>query len=71
MPYTYHDADRLHVDDFDGFGAWHHEGVGAIESAEGGGMRLHCFGSHQGGRGSMAFADRGTHAKRNLEDPRE
>jgi hypothetical protein len=55
MPYEYQDTDTLHTDVFDDFSAWHHEGVGAIEPAPDGGMRLHCFGSHQGGRGCMAF----------------
>lgn len=46
----------LHADDFaGGFDQWHHEGVGAIAAAPGGGMRLHCHGSRQGQEGCMAF----------------
>jgi hypothetical protein len=55
MPVDYPDLDLLYADDFAGFDQWHHEGVGRIEAAPGGGMRLHCFGSRQGGRGCMAF----------------
>lgn len=49
-------AATLHEDDFsDGFGRWHHEGVGEIATSPEGGMRLHCFGSRQGAEGCMAF----------------
>lgn len=46
----------LHQDDFSaGFGRWHHEGIGQIAPAPGGGMRLHCLGSAQGQQACMAF----------------
>jgi len=54
--FDYENAEQLHADDFDaGFGHWHHEGIGEIAPAPEGGMRLHCAGSRQGGRGCMAF----------------
>ena len=55
MPVTYEDRELLHVDDFADLAQWHHEGIGRIEPAPGGGMRLHCFGSTQGAEGCMAF----------------
>lgn len=56
MEHDYTDAETLHEDDFaGGFARWHHEGVGAIEAAPEGGMRLRCFGSRQGREGCMAF----------------
>jgi hypothetical protein len=52
----YENESQLHTDDFaGGFDRWHHEGVGQIAPAPGGGMRLHCFGSRQGAEGCMAF----------------
>jgi len=48
--------ETLHTDDFlAGFDRWFHEGIGAIEPAPGGGMRLRCFGSKQGAEACMAF----------------
>ena len=55
MPVPYENAELLHGDDFDHLGNWHHEGTGHIAPAPDGGMRLHCFGSKQGGEGCMAF----------------
>lgn len=55
MPIEYENIELLHSDDFQDFTAWHHEGIGALEPAPEGGMRLHCKGSKQGGRGCMAF----------------
>ncbi len=55
MPVIYEDKERLHSDDFGDFAQWHHEGIGELAHAPDGGMRLHCFGSKQGGRGCMAF----------------
>ena len=55
MPIEYENAEQLHADDFGDFSNWHHEGVGELAEAPEGGMRLHCFGSRQGGRGCMAF----------------
>ena len=55
MPIEYDDVALLHSDGFESFDAWHHEGVGQIERAPEGGMRLHCLGSRQGGEGCMAF----------------
>jgi hypothetical protein len=56
MEFDYDDLETLHTDDFkSGFEYWHHEGIGAIGPAPGGGMRLHCTGSRQGGEGCMAF----------------
>ncbi len=56
MPVDYENLELLYEDDFAaGFGQWHHEGIGELQAAPGGGMRLHCFGSKQGGRGCMAF----------------
>jgi hypothetical protein len=47
--------DVLHIDNFVDFENWHHEGVGKIDRAPHGGMRLHCLGSKQGYEGCMAF----------------
>lgn len=55
MPTVYANRELLHADDFLDFARWHHEGVGKIEAAPDGGMRLHCFGSRQGAEGCMAF----------------
>jgi hypothetical protein len=52
----YENLERLHADDFSqGFARWHHEGIGQLEPAPGGGMRMHCHGSRQGAQGCMAF----------------
>jgi hypothetical protein len=55
MPFIYENIEQLHADDFQNFDAWHHEGIGQILPAPGGGMRLHCHGSRQGREGCMAF----------------
>jgi len=55
VPIDYENLETLYSDDFENFDNWHHEGVGEIAEAPEGGMRLHCFGSKQGGRGCMAF----------------
>ena len=55
MPIEYENKEALHSDDFKDFVNWHHEGIGELAEAPGGGMRLHCLGSKQGGRGCMAF----------------
>lgn len=55
MPVDYPNGDLLHADDFETLDNWHHEGIGQIARAPEGGLRLHCFGSKQGGRGCMAF----------------
>jgi hypothetical protein len=55
MPVLYENLDLLHSDDFADFSRWHHEGIGAIQPAPEGGMRLHCMGSKQGGKGCMSF----------------
>ncbi len=56
MTVEYANLEELHRDDFSaGFGQWHHEGIGQIQAAPGGGMRLHCHGSRQGAEGCMAF----------------
>jgi hypothetical protein len=56
MELDYENEELLHRDDFSaGCAQWHHEGVGAINVAPAGGMRLHCAGSRQGGEGCMAF----------------
>lgn len=55
MPFDYQNVEQLHADDFADFAAWYHEGIGKIERAPDAGMRLHCFGSRQGGQGCMAF----------------
>jgi len=55
MPIEYANGTLLHEDDFEAFDQWHHEGIGALAPAPDSGMRLHCFGSKQGGRGCMAF----------------
>ena len=55
MPIDYENLELLHSDDFADFEKWHHEGIGEIDHAPAGGMRLHCFASKQGGPGCMAF----------------
>jgi hypothetical protein len=55
MPTIYTNQEPLCSDDFGNFDCWRHEGVGKIEAAPRGGMRLHCFGSRQGAEGCMAF----------------
>lgn len=55
MPFEYANQELLHTEDFADFNAWHHEGIGRIEAAPGGGMRLHCLGSRQGREACMAF----------------
>lgn len=55
MPVIYPNLETLHSDDFADFTNWHHEGIGRIAAGPEGGMRLHCFGSKQGGQGCMAF----------------
>ena len=55
MPLGYNDRELLHQDKFADLSRWHHEGAGALERIEGGGLRLHCLGSRQGGPGCMAF----------------
>ncbi len=55
MPIVYSDLEKLHHTDFSALDNWHHEGIGKIEPAPDGGMRLHCFGSQQGREGCMAF----------------
>jgi hypothetical protein len=54
--FAYENLEQLHADDFaGGFDRWHHEGIGQLAPAPGGGMRLHCHGSQQGAHGCMAF----------------
>jgi hypothetical protein len=55
MPVSYKNLELLHHDDFTDLARWHHEGIGALEPAPGGGLRLHCIGSAQGAEGCMAF----------------
>jgi hypothetical protein len=55
MPVIYENVEQLHADDFASFDNWHHEGGGQIARGPDGAMRLHCFGSRQGGPGCMAF----------------
>lgn len=55
MPLEYQDKELLHEDDLTDLARWHHEGCGALEPLPGGGMRLRCEGSRQGGQGCMAF----------------
>ncbi|MCG3147945.1 MAG: putative protein YesU [Verrucomicrobiae bacterium] len=55
MPIVYANKQLLYADEFTTLARWLHEGGGQIERAPDGGMRLHCFGSEQGGRGCMAF----------------
>ncbi|NQU11541.1 DUF1961 family protein [bacterium] len=55
MPLDYDNRELLHQDAFDDLSRWHHEGIGSLEPLAGGGMRLQCQGSRQGGRGCMAF----------------
>jgi len=55
MPIHYPNGQQLHADDFSSLHQWHHEGIGRIEPAPDGGLRLHCQGSHQGREGCMAF----------------
>jgi len=56
QPFDYEVIESLHNDNFSkGFDNWHHEGIGEISHGPEGQMRLHCFGSKQGGEGCMAF----------------
>jgi hypothetical protein len=55
MPVEYENIELLCQDSFADFANWHHEGIGRIVAAPGGGMRLHCLGSRQGSEGCMAF----------------
>jgi hypothetical protein len=55
MPLDYPDGELLFLDDLTSVDQWHHEGLGELQSLPGGGLRLHCLGSHQGGKGCMAF----------------
>jgi hypothetical protein len=55
MPVEYENAETLYEDDFSSLEHWHHEGIGEIQPGPEGGMRLHCFGSRQGGQACMAF----------------
>lgn len=55
MPLNYPDGERLFQEDWTSLDRWHHEGVGQMVLLPGGGLRLHCLGSQQGGRGCMAF----------------
>jgi len=55
MPVHYENLELLYSDDFESREHWHHEGIGELAAAPEGGMRLHCHGSRQGGRGCMAF----------------
>lgn len=55
MPLDYAPGATLFEDDLATCRAWRHEGTGRIAPIPGGGMRLHCEGSRQGGEGCMAF----------------
>ena len=55
MPLDYENKELLQADDFHDLAQWHHEGAGALQQLDDGGMRLQCIGSQQGGRGCMAF----------------
>lgn len=55
MPVNCENRERLHEDGFTDLSRWHHEGIGSMTLLEGGGMRLECPGSRQGGPGCMAF----------------
>lgn len=55
MPFEYQNVEPLHTDDFADLSAWHHEGIGTIDHAPDGGLRLHRFGTPPGGRGCMAL----------------
>jgi hypothetical protein len=55
MPLEYENQELLHGDDLTDLARWHHEGRGAMAIIDGGGMRLVCPGSRQGGPGCMAF----------------
>lgn len=55
MPLDYPDRDLLYEDGLSDLDQWHHEGAGQLEPMPGGGMRLGCLGSRQGGPGCMAF----------------
>jgi len=55
MPINYENLELLYEDSFNNFDQWYHEGVGEIKKAPNGGMRLHCFGSRQGGPACMGF----------------
>lgn len=55
MPIDYPNHEILHEDTFQTLDQWHHEGAGHLEPIPGGGMRMACVGSEQGGPGCMAF----------------
>lgn len=55
MPLEYENKEQLHEDLFTDLSRWHHEGIGSMTPLAGGGMRLDCPGSKQGGPGCMAF----------------
>jgi hypothetical protein len=55
MPLDYENRAPLHEDSLVELGRWHHEGWGSMSPLAGGGMRLVCPGSRQGGPGCMAF----------------
>ncbi len=55
MPLDYPDRNLINQDSFSDLERWHHEGAGQLETIEGGGMRMGCLGSRQGGPGCMAF----------------
>lgn len=55
MPLNYANRDLLHEDPLADLSRWHHEGWGSATPLEGGGTRLACPGSRQGGPGCMLF----------------
>lgn len=55
MPLDYPDGELLFQDDLASLAQWHHEGLGELIGVPGGGLRLHCRASRQGGVGCMAF----------------
>lgn len=55
MPLVYEDKELLHQNDYADLAQWHHEGIGGLQPLAGGGMRLQCLDSRQGGPGCMAF----------------
>jgi len=55
MPLEYESTELLHEDRLTDLSLWHHEGIGSMTPLAGGGMRLVCPGSRQGGPGCMAF----------------
>lgn len=55
MPIEHDVLELLHHETFEVLDDWHHEGIGKLEQAPEGGMRLHCCGSRQGGQACMAF----------------